>query len=118
MEGARPRTERQNAWLLGPLRNTEVPLDCFIAHITASRAIFRDYAVEEGLVETDRLFPSTQDDPILRALLGLPWKKIEHPENNVGIPVFRCALDLPEYQDSFVKIASPGTAFFQRARVA
>lgn len=118
IEGVRPRTERQDAWLLGPLRNKEVPLDCFIAHITASRAIFRDYAAEEGLVETDRLFPSTQDDPILRALLGLPWKKIDHPENNLGIPVFRRALDLPEYQDSFVKIASPGTAFFQGARVA
>ena len=118
IEGARPRTERQDAWLLGPLRNTEVPMECFVAHITANRAVFRDYAAEEGLIETDRLFPSTKDDPILRALLGLPWKKIEHPENEVGIPFFRRALDLPEYHDSFVKIASRGTAFFQGARVA
>jgi hypothetical protein len=36
-----------------------VPLECFVAHITASRTIFRDYAAEEGLVETERLFPST-----------------------------------------------------------
>jgi hypothetical protein len=118
IEGARPRTTAQDAWLLGPLRNTEVPMDCFIAHITASRSVFRDYAAEEGVTGTERLFPSTKDDPILRALLGLPWKKIDHPENNVGIPFFQRALDLPEYHDSFVKIASRGTAFFQGARVA
>ena len=118
LEGARPRTEAQDAWLLGPFRNTEVPIECFVAHITATRAVFRDYAAEEGLIETEHLFPSTKDDPILRALLGLPWKKIEHPENNVGIPFFRRALELPEYQDSFAKIASRGTAFFQGARVA
>jgi hypothetical protein len=118
IEGARPRTEAQEAWLLGPLRNKEVPVECFVAHITANRAVFRDYAAEEGLIETDRLFPSTRDDPILRALLGLPWKRIEHPENKEGILVFRRALDLPEYHDSFVKIASPGTAFFQGTRVA
>jgi hypothetical protein len=117
IEGARPRTQAQDAWLLGPLNNKEVPAQCFVAHITASRAVFRDYAAEEGLIETDHLFPSRKDDPILRALLGLPWKKIEHPENNVGIPFFRRALDLPEYHDSFVKIASRGTAFFQGARV-
>lgn len=118
IEGARPRTEAQDAWLLGPLCNTEVPMECFVAHITASRAVLRDYAAEEGLTETDRLFPSTKDDPILRALLGLPWKKIEHPENNIGIPFFRRALELPEYHDGFVKIASRGTAFFHGAKVA
>ena len=118
IEGARPRTARQDAWLLGPLRNTEVPVECFVAHITANRTVFRDYAAEDGLIGTDRLFPSTKDDPILRALLGLPWKKIEHPENNEDIPFFRRALDLPEYHDSFVKIASPETAFFQGARIA
>jgi hypothetical protein len=118
IEGARPRTEAQDAWLLGPLRNTEVPPESFVAHIRASRTVFRDYAAEEGLIETDRLFPSRKEDPILRALLSLPWKKIDHPENNEGIPFFQRALDLPEYHDSFVKIASPGTAFFQGARIA
>ena len=120
IEGARPRTEAQDAWLLGPLRNTEVPVECFVAHIIANRAILRDYAAEEGLIETERLFPSTREDPMLRALLGLPWKKIDHPENTkeLGILMFRRALDLPEYHDSFVKIAGPGAAFFLGARVA
>lgn len=118
IEGARPRTDAQAAWLLGPLSNTEVPADCYVAHITASRAVFRDYAAEEGLIHTDQVFPSRREDPILRALLGLPWKRIEHPENKSGIIFFKRALDLPEYHDSFVKIASPAIAFFQGARVA
>jgi hypothetical protein len=51
-------------------------------------------------------------------LLGLPWKKIEKADDKLGIPFFQRALDLPEYHASFIKIALPGTAFFQGARVA
>jgi hypothetical protein len=120
IEGARPRTEAQSAWLLGPVRKSDVPAQCFVIHITASRALFRDYAAEEGLTDTGHLFPSRKDDPLLAALLGLPWKKIaeEGDESAIGIPFFRRALDLPEYHDSFVKIAPPSTAFYQGARVA
>lgn len=117
IEGARPRTEAQSAWLLGPLQNAEVPKECFIAHITAPRAVFRDYAAEEGLTQTDHVFPSRADDPILQALLGLPWKKIDHPLNRMGIPFFERALSLPEYEDSFEKIAARSSAFYQGALV-
>lgn len=118
VDAARPRMEAQSAWLLGPLRNTEVPPECFVAHIKASRTVFRDYAAEEGFVETNHLFPPTHEDPVLRTLLGIPWKKVELPDNGREIPVFHRALDLPEYHDSFRTIASPATAFFQGARVA
>jgi len=121
IEGHRPRTQAQKAWLLGPLRNKSVPPECFVAHISGDRSIFRDYAAEEGLVETNRLFPTSKEDPILRALLGLPWKKIEIDEDGkkpFEIPFFRRALDLPEYHESFVKISPPSTAFYQGARVA
>lgn len=118
IEGAHPRTEAQNARLIGPLNNANLPIDCFAAHITASRTVLRDYAAKEGFSTTEDLFPSRKDDPILRALLGLPWKKIETQGKEIGISFFRRALDLPEYHDSFVKIASPATAFFQGARAA
>jgi hypothetical protein len=72
--------------------------------------------VQEGLTSTGHLFPPREEDPILAALLGLPWKKIEEQEKDIGLLFFRRALDLPEYHDSFVKIASRGTAFFQGAR--
>ncbi|MCA1437999.1 hypothetical protein I6F33_34350 [Bradyrhizobium sp. BRP20] len=118
LSNARARTEAQSAWLLGPLNNAAVPLECFVAHIRASRSVFRDYASEEGFLQTDDLFPSTKEDPILRALLGLPWKRIDQRNNDTGLLVFRRALELPEYQDSFIKIASASTAFFQGARAA
>jgi hypothetical protein len=95
-----------------------VPPECFAAHITGSRAVFRDYAAEEGIVDTDRLFPSSKEDPLLRALLGLPWKKVKEPHEGINIPIFRRALDVQEYRDSFVKIAARRTAFYQGACVA
>ena len=118
VDGSRPRTKAQMAWLLGPLRNKVVPMDCYVAHITGPRAVFRDYAAEEGFAETTQLFPSSKEDPILRALLGLPWKKVPEPDDKPMIPFFRRALDLPEYHESFVKIAPPSTAFYQGAKVA
>jgi hypothetical protein len=118
IEVARPRTAAQDAWLLGPLYNRAVPPECFAAHITASRAVFRDYAAEEGFVETYRLFPSSKEDPLLRALLGLPWKKVKEPHDGINIPIFRRALDVQEYHESFVKIAGRRTAFFQGACIA
>lgn len=77
--------------MLAPLRNTEVPPECFVAHITANCNVFCDYAAEEGLIETDRLIPSAQDGPILCALPGLPWRKIELPDD--GIPVVMVILE-------------------------
>src|SRR5262249_20731800 len=44
IDGFRPRPEVQSAWLLGPLRNAAVPLECFAAHIRCDREIFRDFA--------------------------------------------------------------------------
>lgn len=117
IDGARPRTAAQDAWLLGPLSNKVVPSECFAAHITGSRSVFRDYAAEEGIVDTDRLFPSSKEDPLLRALLGLPWKKVKEPHEGINIPIFRRALDVQEYHDSFVKIAARRTAFYQGAGV-
>ena len=36
----------------------------------------------------------------------------------INIPIFRCAVDVQEYHDSFVKIAARRTAFYQGAGVA
>lgn len=118
IEGARPRTEVQSAWLVGPLSNKNLPAECIVAHITASRAILSEYAAQEGFATTEDLFPCRRDDPLLSALLSLPWKKIEKQGDEIGLLFFRRALELPEYHDSFVKISAAGTAFFQGAHVA
>jgi hypothetical protein len=118
IEGYRPRTTAQAAWLLGPFRNQTVPITCYRAHVTVPRAVLRDYAAAAGLTKTSNLFPSVQEDPILHALLGLPWLEIKGVrDEEFSIPAFHRALDLPEYQESFVKIAWPRTAFFCGAKV-
>jgi len=118
LEDHRPRTDAQQAWLLGPIRHAAVPLECFRAQITAPRAILRDFAAERGLVETNDLFPPPTEDPILAALLSLPWREVKDSWEDGMPPIFRRALELPEYQESYVKIAWPRTAYFSGATVA
>lgn len=118
IDGARTRASVQRAHLLGPLRNAPLPPECFIAHIEAECAVFRELAAEAGLVATGDVFPPSTEDPILDALLSLPWIPIPGVENPVGdIPAFRRGLELPEYDDSFVKIASPTVAFYRGGKV-
>lgn len=118
IDGFRPRPVAQQAWLLGSFRKSRVPVECLRAHIVADRAIFREFAAEAGIAETEVLFPTAEEDPILNALLATPWKHIELGLDDDGLPAFQRSLDIPEYQDSFRKIASPSTAFFAGARVA
>lgn len=118
IEGARTRASVQSAHLLGPLRNTPLPAECFLAHIEADCAVFRGLAAEAGLVSTASLFPPSTEDPILDALLSLPWIPISGVSNPVGdIPAFRRGIELPEYDNSFVKIASPSVAFYRGGKV-
>lgn len=117
VEGFRPRTLAQSAWLIGPLRNKPIPENCYIAQITAPRSILRDYAASHGLVDTNTLFPSISEDPILKALLGLPWDEIKIEDGIKDLPAFRRTLDLPEYHPSYVKIAPASTAFYRGAKI-
>ena len=114
---AKSRTLVQKAWLAGPLRKKVVPPECFAAHITAPRAVFKQFSEQNGFVGTQSLFPSVDDDPILAALLGLPWKSVTTAGVN-PIPIFRRSLDLPEYEGSFVKISPSRVAFFEGKRIA
>lgn len=119
IDGYLPRTEVQKAWLLGPTFGKPIPKECFAAQITADRSIFRDYAGSYGLKATDSVFPPATKDPILKALLGLPWREIESVRDpSFPVPVFKRALELPEYQSSFEKIASPSTAFYRGEKIS
>jgi len=118
IDGARTRPSVQSAHLIGPLGNAPLSAECFVAHIEADRAVFREFAAEAGLVSTDSVFPPSSEDPILDALLSLPWIPIQGVANPLGaIPAFRRAVELPEYDNSFVKIASPTVAFYRGGKV-
>ena len=119
VEGRRPRTVAQAAWLVGPIRTEALPQGCFRARISASRALLRDYAKAHGIHDTSHLFPPVSDDPILKALLGLPWEEINGIRtDDFPISAFKRALELPEYENSYVKFHWPHTAFFCGAKVS
>lgn len=117
VDGYRPRTVAQSAWLIGPMRNKNIPQDCYIAQIAAPRQVLRDFAAASGLTDTNALFPSSAEDPILRALMGLPWAEIKLDDGLRGPPAFRRTLDLPEYHPSYVKIAPTHTAFYRGTNI-
>jgi len=116
VEGYRPRTVAQSAWLLGPLQNP-IPQDCFLAQITVASDILQEYAATRGFTDTSALFPSPAEDPILKSLLGLPWEEIKSEAALKSLPAFKRALELPEYHRSFVKIAGAQTAFYRGAKI-
>lgn len=118
-EGFRPRMQAQEAWLLGPTYGKPVPENCFVAQIKASRALFKQYAELNAITDTNSLFPSVVEDPILRELLDLPWRELEQVrDSNIDIPVFRRTLELPEYHDSYVKNTSPSIAYYRGGKIA
>lgn len=118
-DGSRVRPMAQQAWLVGPLYDERLAQDCVVTHITGDRAIFREFAAASGYRATNDLFPSRREDPILDVLLGLPWKIIAGASHQPGdLPFFERSLDLPEYEDSYVKINAGRVAFFSGARVS
>lgn len=114
--GFRPRTVAQSAWLLGP-QHGPIPQDCYLAQITAPAEVLQAYAAHRGLIDTNKLFPSPAEDPILKALLGLPWEEINAASSLKNLPAFKRSLELPEYHPSFVRIAPAQTAFYRGARI-
>lgn len=118
IKGARTRANVQSAYLIGPLRNAPLPTECFLAHIEADCGVFREFAAETALISTNSVFPASTEDPILDALLSLPWIPVPGVANSIGdIPVFRRGIELPEYDNSFVKIASPAVAFYRGGKI-
>ena len=110
---ARTRPQAQDALLLGPIQNKSVPESCFLAHIIVKRSVLRDYAAEHGISETNDLFPTPDQDPILRTLLALPWKELRIDDSKIDIPAFCRSLELPEYSCSLPKISPPSVAFYR-----
>ncbi|WP_313660090.1 FRG domain-containing protein [Pseudomonas coleopterorum] len=108
--GFRPRTVAQSAWLLGP-QHGPISQDCYLAQITVPVKVLQTYAENRGLVGTNTLFPSADEDPILKALLGLPWEELNAAASLENLPAFKRCLELPEYHPSFVKNAPPRPPF-------
>lgn len=112
IEDCRPRFHTQQAWLIGPLHGDLQP-DAIVAMIEGPRSVFRDFARERGFVDTNHIFPNTDEDPVLEFLTSMPWKRSTLPdETKHDIKFFGQPFEFPEYHDSFRKHNPPYLAYY------
>lgn len=107
-EGA-PRYVRQDAYMVGPLIQSGLSVDCLLCHVTAPAVVLRDFA---GDYSTSWLFPEPSDDPVYRELLAMPWEKMRHVQDDV-LEVFSRSLELPEYSYNLQKHMPPRSAMYR-----
>ena len=70
-----PRFLSQSAFMIGHL-TAPLPSDCVIAKITAPAEVLAAYVADsDPTLSMEKLFPNTDADPVLSALLSLPWVK-------------------------------------------
>jgi hypothetical protein len=103
-----PRYVRQDAYMVGPVAQRGLEIDCIAYHITAPSNVLAAYT--HGL-SSEILFPSPSDDPILRELLSMPWEKAG--EFVGGIDFFRRSLPLPEYETNVKKRMHSSSAMYR-----
>ncbi len=113
LEGWQPRFAAQSAVMVGPLQGRPLPRECYHAHLTVDRSILQQYSLERGFKSQGDLFPGRGLDPVLSALLDLPWNEIQAAKNALnGLKFFRRAVEFPEYSNSWTKILPNRVALF------
>lgn len=119
VNGKRLRFLVQSACLVGPLGKKPLPTEYYLGHIIAPSSVLRALAQEHSVSETADLFPPPNDDPVLNSLLALPWhEQTGNDGEGSPIPVFRRSIELPEYQDGYVKHLSPVVGLYRGYTIA
>lgn len=108
----RPRFLAQHASMLGPLQ-AALPADCIAAKVLAPAAVFRDFAASQRLRSTADLFPGPAEDPVLAALLAMPWVHHNDSARPNDLAFYVRSLPIPEYGWPYVKIHSESIAFYR-----
>lgn len=108
-DNCRPRFHAQDAWMLGPLAN-KLPHETITAVISGPCNVFSEFASINGYKCTNDLFPNTDEDPIYKHLLSVPWMEL-NPEADTAF--FARELQLPEYGETFFKFHPASTAFIR-----
>ncbi len=111
-----PRYLAQSAFMVGPLQ-AALPAEAIVARIIAPAALFRDYASRTDGMDAASLFPPPTADPVLAALLAMPW--IRPSLAVIGdMGVFTRGLPLPEHHVETVRRTGAGTAYYARNWIA
>lgn len=100
------RFHRQQAGLLGV--TTRLPPDILDAHLTVPMELLRAYAVAGGITSQGQLFPSRNEDIVLKLLLSVPWERRDNE-----LPIYDRGLGLPEYDFQPVRHHPPAVAFYR-----
>ncbi|MFC5389881.1 FRG domain-containing protein [Brevundimonas bullata] len=111
-EEGRHRCSAQSAFMIGPLSGN-LPDNCASVIIRAPNAVFGAYAAHFELT-TERLFPGPKTDPVMAALLSIPWTKLELEDDELGIDFFDRGLPLPEYEVEHLRRLGPSSAMYRR----
>lgn len=114
LASGRPRYQAQSALMVGPVDDL-LPQDCILARISAPAALFRDYAAGSGFTTTASLFPPVHEDPVLHALMSVPWVR---RGELASIGVFERGLPLPEYDSTALRRTGSSTAYYTRFWIA
>lgn len=103
------RFNAQQACLVGNLDNN-LPPEVIAAHIEVPAEVLKAYYHKNSIYDVADVFPAKKDDFILNFLLSLPWEKmdIDNP-----IPTFRRGIELPDYEDNFVKHLPPEVTLYE-----
>lgn len=110
----RLRFHAQQACLVGNLKNI-LPPQAIVSHIEVPHKVLREYCQKNLIVSVADIFPSKKEDFILNTLLSLPWEKI----NIDGpIPTFRRGLEIPDYEENFIKHLPPTITLYENFWIA
>jgi hypothetical protein len=109
----RHRCVAQSAFMVGPL-NGYLPDDCIVSRVFAPSSVFRAYAAQVPELTCEALFPGPAVDPVMAALLSIPWVKRELEGDGIGIDYFDRGLPLPEYEVKTIRRTGPATAYYRR----
>ncbi len=118
VDGLSPRANHQRAWVVSAdaWPSLSPRLNRALAYVVKAPVVcLAKVAQEEGLTQKD-LFPSSEEDIVMRLLLSLPRTEIRVGDEREGValfPAYRMALDVPEYDEPFRKRHPPNIAFDQ-----
>lgn len=88
-----------------------LPASCVVRHIEAPVEVLAEFSRKAGFEATDSLFPSTEDDPVLKLLLASPWVR---GAADIGVPTFVPGLKLPLYGSKSAKHLPASVALYSQ----
>jgi hypothetical protein len=93
-----------------------LPDDCIVTRVFAPSSVFRDYAARFPERTCEALFPGPAVDPVMAALMSIPWVKreVDDGDNGMGMDFFDRGLPLPEYEVRDIRRTGSTTAYYRR----